>query len=239
MDRKEYIKLMMAGSLGAGLFMATGCTEEDRELSEQIISQNSSGYGRTSEEKRYDERLHSDTFFTAQEKEMVAVLSDIIIPADEISGSATDSGVVEFIEFMMKDSPGFQVPTRGGLMWLNNLCKTEYGADFLSSSSEQQREVVDRIAWPDDAAPGMEYGVRFFNRIRNLVSTGFFTSEMGIKDLDYRGNRANFWDGVPDEVLAKHDLSYDEKTLDETIRFEEQGVMAEWDDDGKLIRPES
>ncbi|WP_340103889.1 gluconate 2-dehydrogenase subunit 3 family protein [Rhodohalobacter sp. 8-1] len=239
MDRKEYIKLMMAGSLGAGLFMATGCTEEDRQLSEQIIANNSpgDGYGRTEEEKKHDQRLHADTFFTTEEKEMVAVLSDIIIPADEISGSATDAGVVEFIEFMMKDYPPFQVPTRGGLMWLNNLCRKDYGSDFLSCSSQQRMEVIDKIAWPNDAAPDMEYGVRFFNRMRNLVSTGFFTSEMGIKDMDYRGNRANFWDGVPDDVLAKHGLSYDKKTLEETIRFEERGVMAEWDEDGNLIRP--
>jgi len=243
MDRKEYLKLMMAGSLGAGLFMATGCTEEDRKLSEQIISDNEfssgDGYGRTEAEKKHDQELFSETFFTDSEKEMVAVLSDIIIPADEVSGSATDSGVVNFIEFMMKDYPPFQVPTRGGLMWLNTLCKKEYGSDFLSCSPEQRMEIIDRIAWPDDATPDMEYGVRFFNRMRNLVSTGFFTSEMGIKDLDYQGNRANFWDGVPDEVLAKHGLSYDDKTLEESIRFEEQGVIAEWDDDGNLIRPES
>jgi hypothetical protein len=140
---------MMAGSLGAGLFMATGCTQEDRKLSEQIIFENGGGdgYGRTDAEKKLDEQLHSETFFTESEKEMVAVLSDIIIPADEVSGSATDTGVVEFIEFMMKDYPPFQVPTRGGLMWLNTLCKKEYGTDFLSCSSEQRVEVIDRIAF--------------------------------------------------------------------------------------------
>ena len=241
MDRKEYLKLMMAGSLGAGLFMATGCTEEDRTLSEEIITDSENadgGYGRTEEEKEYDRRLHSETFFTDHERATVAVLSDIIIPADEISGSATDAGVVDFIEFMMKDYPPFQVPTRGGLMWLDNLCSKDYGKNFVGCSADQQIKVVDRIGWPDYAEPDMEYGVRFFNRMRNLVSTGFFTSEMGIRDIDYRGNKANFWDGVPEEVLAKHGLSYDQKTLDESIRFEEQGVMAEWDDNGKLIRPD-
>jgi hypothetical protein len=61
MDRKEYIKLMMAGSLGAGLFMATGCTQEDRKLSEQIIFENGGGdgYGRTDAEKKLDKQLHS------------------------------------------------------------------------------------------------------------------------------------------------------------------------------------
>lgn len=240
MDRKEYLKLMMAGSLGAGLFMATGCSEDDRQLSEQIIANsdgNGDGYGRTEEEKTLDEKLHAETFFTDSEKVMVAVLSDIIIPADDRSGSATEAGVVDFIEFMMKDYPPFQVPTRGGLMWLNNLCMREYGEIFVECTADQQLEVVDRIAWPDDAEPDMEYGVRFFNRMRNLVSTGFFTSEMGIRDIDYRGNKANFWDGVPDEVLARHGLSYDQKTLDESIRFEEQGIMAEWDENGNLVRP--
>jgi gluconate 2-dehydrogenase gamma chain len=235
MDRREHIRLLLAGSFGAGLLMTTGCTAEDRELSEEMIRQGGGGYGRNAEEMAHDERLHAETFFTEEELKMVAVLSDIIIPADEVSGSATDAGVPDFIEFMMKDFPVFQVPTRGGLMWLNNQCRSRFEKPFLECSEEQKIEMINLIAWPDDAAPEMEYGVRFFNRMRNLTATGFFTSEMGIRDIGYMGNRPNFWDGVPEAVLKKHGLTYDQKTLNECIKAEDRSRIAEWDVDANLI----
>lgn len=236
MDRREHLKLLLGGTLGSGLFLGSSVSEEDIKTSKEIIRQDGGGYGRTEAEQKRDERLHSETFFTAHELATVAVLSDIIIPADEVSGSATDAGVPDFIEFMMKDLPYMQVPTRGGLMWLDNQCKKRFGQVFVDCTSSQQIEIVDEIAYPDKAKPEMEYGVRFFNRMRNLAATGFFTTEMGLKDMGYKGNRANQWDGVPKEVLAKRGLSYDKKTLKECVRNSERGVVAKWDKDGNLIR---
>lgn len=235
MDRREHLKLLLAGSFGAGLLMTGGCSVEDRKTSEEIIRNEGEGYGRTPDEIAHDEKLYAETFFTEQEYKMVEVLSDILIPADERSGSATDAGVPDFIEFMMKDYPAFQVPTRGGLMWLNNQCKSRFGNTFLECSEQDRLEMIDEIAWPDEAKPEMGYGVRFFNRMRNLTATGFFTSEMGVQDIGYRGNRPGFWDGVPDEVLRKHGLSYDQKTLDECIKAEDRNRVAEWDEDGNLL----
>lgn len=235
MDRREHLKLLLAGTFGAGLFMSS-CTEEDRQISEELIEHGSGfGYGRTEEEKELDRRLRSETFFTEAEMEMVSVLADIIIPADEDSGSATDAGVPDFIEFMMKDQPAMQVPTRGGLMWLNNQCIRRFDKPFLECSENEYMEVIDDIAWPDDAEEEMMYGVRFFNRMRNLVATGFFTSEMGIEYLDYQGNRPGFWDGVPEDVLQKHGLTYDQKTMDECIKEEDRYRVAEWDDEGNIL----
>lgn len=61
MNRREYLKLMLAGSVGTGFFMATSCTDEDRDLSEKIISDNS--YGRTREELLRDNELREAVFF--------------------------------------------------------------------------------------------------------------------------------------------------------------------------------
>jgi len=236
MDRREHLKILLAGSVGAGLFLTTGCTEEDRKKSEEIIDEGPGfGYGRNEEEKKHDAMLHSETFFTETEFKMVGILADIIIPADENSGSATDAEVPDFIEFMMKDFPAFQVPTRGGLMWLNNQCIRRFDKPFLDCSEADRMEVIDEIAWPDEAKPEMEYGVRFFNRMRNLTATGFFTSRIGIEYLDYRGNRPGFWAGVPDEVLRKHGLSYDQKTIDECIKEEDRYRIADWDDEGNIL----
>jgi len=238
MDRREHLRLLVSGSFGAGFFLNEHAeiSKEDIETSKKIIRENGGGYGRTDAEIKRDERLHAASFFTEHELKTVAVLSDIIIPADDVSGSATDAGVPEFMEFIMKDMPYLQTPTRGGIMWLDNESKKRFGKVFINTSSKQQLELVDDIAYPDDAKPEMEYGVNFFNRMRNLTATGFFTTEMGIKDMGYKGNQANIWDGVPENVLKKHGISYDKKTLEECVRNSERGIVAKWDDDMNLIR---
>jgi gluconate 2-dehydrogenase gamma chain len=233
MERREYLKLMLAGSVGAGIFITAACSREDLAISEKIIA--SGSYGRTEEEKDLDRQLNSETFFTDHERRTVEVLCDIIIPADEVSGSASDAGVPDFIEFMMKDIPDFQIPTRGGLMWLDSQCNSLFGKVFIDCTITEMLSMIDIIAWPDTAAPGMEYGVRFFNRMRNLTATGFFTSQIGIGDLGYMGNRPNVWDGVPDDVLKKHGLFYDSKTLDECIKPEDRNRIAGWDENGDLL----
>ena len=80
--------------------------------------------------------------------------------------------------------------------------------------------MVEEIAWPEKAKPEMKQGVSFFNLMRDLTATGFFTSEIGIKDLGYEGNRPNQWDGVPQEVLTQYGVSYDARTLAEAVKFE-------------------
>ena len=147
------------------------------------------------------------------------LLADIIIPADEVSGSASQAGVPEFIEFIVKDMPEHQTPMRGGLRWLNVLCATRYGTPFKDCTPAQHKMVVDEIAYPEKAKPEMRPGVAFFNLMRNLTATGFYTSPMGIKDLGYVGNKPNQWNGVPSDVLQQYGLAYTEKELQECISF--------------------
>lgn len=238
MDRREYVKLMLAGSVGAGLFLQSGCTPEDRRQSEAILQSSGAARGYTEHELERDRELQEKTFFNPHERATVEQLSEWIIPEDDRSPGAVEAGVPGFIDFMMVDLPDMQVPMRGGLMWLDSRCRNLFGESFVDCDRDQQQQILDRIAWPDRVEPGWEYGMRFFNRMRDLVATGFFTSEIGLQDLDYRGNRPNVWDGVPDEVLEKHGLAYDEKTLNETARPEERGLLAEWTENGELIRPE-
>ena len=95
--------------------------------------------------------------------------------------------------------------------------------------------MLDEIAWPDTAAPEVVQGVTFFNRMRNLVLTGYYTTRMGIDDLGYKGNIATVWDGVPEDVLAKHGLAYDPAWVAKCIDQEKRAVVAEWDAEGNLI----
>ena len=80
-------------------------------------------------------------------------------------------------------------------------------------------EMVDAIAFPKKAKPEMSQGVSFFNLVRNLTATGFYTTEMGMKDVGYIGNQPNQWNGVPEDVLKRYNLAYTEKELKECVSF--------------------
>jgi hypothetical protein len=143
-------------------------------------------------------------FFTAHEYATVRVLVDLIIPKDERSGSATDAGVPEFMDFIMGDEPSRQLAMRGGLAWIDRACVTRFDKAFVDCTSAERTQVLDTIAWPQKAAPEVSQGVAFFNSFRDLTASGFWTTRMGIKDLAYIGNvYVPEWTGCPDEVLKK------------------------------------
>lgn len=175
---------------------------------------------RTPEELAHFQKLMEEKFFDEHEMKTISILADIIIPADETSGSATDAGVPAFIEFIAKDMPHHQVPLRGGIKWLDLQCMKQFGKAFADCNEKERLEMVDAIAFPEQAKPEFQQGVAFFNRMRDLTACGFFTSEIGIKDLGYMGNRPNQWDGVPQDVLDQYGLKYDERTLNESVKFD-------------------
>lgn len=236
MNRRETIKTLLVGSLGA-TYVLTGCNLEHTSPNYVAdpkdlgidLDEPGLGYGRTPEEIERDKRLFKETFFTKHEMATIAVLSDIIIPADDVSGSATDAKVPEFIEFIVKDMPYHQKPIREGIEWLDNESVRRFKKEFVDLTEEQQIEIVDDIAFPDEVAPEHEDGEKFFSHMRNLVMTGFYTSEMGVKtDLGYAGNQPNAWDGVPEDVLKAHNKSYREKYLPLYIKPEERNEIMDW-----------
>src|SRR6185503_20175133 len=127
-------------------------------------------------------------FFTAHEWETVRILADMIIPRDDRSGSATDAGVPEFMDFMMIDRPNNQKWMRDGLAWLDAQSRTRFGKPFADSTAPQREQILNDIAWPARAAAGMNDGVSFFNRFRDFTASGFWSSRIGVKDLQYMGN---------------------------------------------------
>jgi hypothetical protein len=149
-------------------------------------------------------------FFDDHQYQTVRLLVDLVMPADDRSGSATDAGVPEFMDFMMIDRPNDQTWMSEGLTWLDARCTESFGVTFLDCSEEQRTQVLDAIAWPDRAVEADSDGVAFFNRFRDLTSSGFWTSRMGIEDLRYIGNTANpTWNGCPPEALARLGVSYE------------------------------
>jgi gluconate 2-dehydrogenase subunit 3-like protein len=149
-------------------------------------------------------------FFTAAEYAMLAALVDLIIPKDERSGGATDAGVPEFIDFLMVDQPARQVAMRGGLARINQLCLDRFERRFMACTDAERTQVLDDIAFAGNALarPELTQAVAFFNSLRDLTATGFWTSRIGIADLQYTGNvYVAEWDGCPEEALKKLGLT--------------------------------
>jgi gluconate 2-dehydrogenase subunit 3-like protein len=192
-------------------------------------------------------------FFTDHEWKTAGTLADMIIPRDAVSGSATEAGVVEFMdEWVDYWGERIQAQMRGGLMWLDAECTDRFDKRFLECTDAQRRQVLDLIAYPrkapempvpgqptqqrqeagaastypqgpppqkppegapppqnPDAGEGTSYsqGTSFFTLFRDLTASGFFTSEMGIKDIGYMGNQPYDWKGCPPAALSKLGLT--------------------------------
>ena len=211
MDRRNSIKALLLGTVSAAVVL-DAC--KSAETTVTAVSQDDL----MQEEKDYLVKVNAmPKFFDEHEIATIAVLADIIMPKDAISGSATDAKVPDFIEFIVKDMPDHQVPMAGGLKWLDLHSYKKHTKSFIACTKEQQIGIVDEIAYPAKAKPEVAQGVSFFNKIRDLVTTGFYTSEIGVKDLGYMGNVPNQWTGVPDDVLKQYGLAYTDKELKECI----------------------
>ena len=218
MDRRKYLKTLAVGTVATGVLLQS-CEPEKKQTPVDDAAANG-GPDRQPNEIAHFKKISSETFFDAHEMATLTVLVDIIIPKDEVSGSATEAGVPAFLEFIVKDMPRHQTPMRGGLRWLDLQCAKQFNAPFVSCTAAQQIAMVDQIAFPELAKPEMTQGVSFFNLLRDLTATGFYTSKIGLKDVDYRGNTPNQWDGVPQGVLDQYGLKYDERTLKESVKFD-------------------
>jgi hypothetical protein len=152
-------------------------------------------------------------FFTTHEWRTVRVLVDYVIPRDKRSGSATDAKVPEYIDYLLSEkdaSLNTQTAWRGGLAWIDTESHNRFGRTFIQATDAQRRQVLDDIAYPEKAKPEMRHGVVFFNRLRDMTASGFFSSAMGWQDLQYIGNVFNpGYDGCPPAALEKLGVSYD------------------------------
>jgi gluconate 2-dehydrogenase gamma chain len=192
MDRREALTILTAAPLAALARWPLARVGLASEWAQRALTQRAAG------------AAYVPKFFTAHEYETVGTLVDVIIPRDERSGSASDAGVPEFMDFMMTDDASLQTGTRGGLAWLDAECHRRSAKTFVQSSDAERTAVLDDIAWPAKARPEMSQGVAFFNDFRDLTASGFWSSKLGVQDIGYVGNQfMGQWNGCPPEQLAK------------------------------------
>jgi len=191
MNRRETVRALAAG---VGFWLTP---VEVRRAAEFAAKARSGGRG------------YEPKFFTPHEWETTRLLVDLVIPRDGRSGSATDAGVPEFMDFVLTDEPGRQTAMRGGLAWLDHECDDRYGKTFVACTDAERAAVLDDIAWPKRAEPALAPGVAFFKAFRDLTASGFWSSKMGVQDLRYMGNVVvPEWQGCPPEQLQKLGVKY-------------------------------
>ena len=237
MDRRDSLRSILLGSVAGGLALH-GCKPADSEIGDALAVQaEEPHFGRTPEEKEQIARLQAEQFFNEHELETITVLATRILPPHPEFGGPVEAEVPEFIEFMAKDIPELQTTLRGGLMWLDHKSNTEFGVEFKNAVEDQQKTLMDPIAFYDPKVPmgDQPLEIQFFSLMRNLTVSGYYTSKVGIAELGYKGNSPNVWDGVPQEVLDKHDLAYDEAWLAKCVDQSKRNEVAEWDEEGNLL----
>ena len=147
-------------------------------------------------------------YFSSDEWKELRLLVDLIIPRDERSGSATDAGVPEFMDWICNEYPSYSW-TREALRWLDGFAYDSFHKAFANCTDAQRRQLLDQVAWPRKAKRELAEGVNHFNRLRDFTASGFWSSRMGVKDLQYIGNVAvPEWKGCPPPALNHLGVSY-------------------------------
>jgi hypothetical protein len=129
---------------------------------------------------------YSPKFFTAAEYATVERLTEMIIPSDGGAG-AREAGVSEFVDFMVWSDPSLQYKFRFGLGWLDAHSERLHAKNFIGLGAEQQNEILRRLAYKKEFRDGEEDGRVFFGLMREYTVMGFYTSRVGLEELDYPG----------------------------------------------------
>ena len=188
-SRRDVLKTLTLGAAGGGVLQVIPL--EAAELAHQMVHK---------EKQAAPAGKYTPKFFTAKQYEAISWLCDSIIPKDDKSGGALDAGAPEFIDLLTSENEDYQLALGGGLMWLETRCVDQYGRVFMECAPEQRKELLDLIAFRKNARKdaGLSQGVAFFAFLRKMTCDGYYTSKVGIADLQYIGNvTRSAWLGCP------------------------------------------
>jgi len=187
--RRDVLKTLALGVAGGGVLQVIPL--EAAELAHQTVHK---------EKAAAPAGKYTPKYFTPKQYETLTWLCDTIIPKDEKSGGALEAGAPEFIDLLTSENENFQLALGGGLMWLDTHCIDQYGKVFIECTPEQRKEILDLIAFRKNAKkdPVLSQGVAFFAFVRKMTCDGYYTSKIGIADLQYIGNvTRSEWPGCP------------------------------------------
>ena len=188
-SRRDVLRTLAVGMAGGGVLQVIPL--EAAELAHQMVHK---------EKAAAPAGKYTPKYFTPKQYETIVSLCDTIIPKDEKSGGAVEAGAPEFIDLLTSENEEYQLKLGGGLMWLDTHCIDQYGKVFMECTPEQKKEILDLIAFRKNAKKdhSLSQGVAFFAFLREMTCDGYYTSKIGIEDLQYIGNvTRSEWPGCP------------------------------------------
>lgn len=221
LTRRRALQVIAASAAGAAALPAAGCvpTEETTTAGGSPAAGqtpprggNSLARGTPTDPDLLAPVVPWDPVLEDEELQTLAALCDLIIPADERSPAASEVGAHEFIdEWVSAPYDGNRrdlVLIRGGVAWLDRESVARFERRFVDLADAEKRAIADDICYEPDARPEHRAGARFFDRVRDLASTAFWTTEEGMADLGFVGNRPmTSFEGPPPEVLERLGLA--------------------------------
>jgi hypothetical protein len=179
LTRRDILKTLAVGAVGGSVLQVIPA--EAAEYIHQMVHK---------EKATAPAGKYTPKYFSASQYATLIVLCDTVIPKDEKSAGAVEAGAPEFIDLLTSENPEYQLKLGGGLFWLDGFCTDRYGSIFLECKPEQQKDVLDLIAFRKNAKQdaALSQGVAFFAFLRRLTCDGFYTSKIGMADLQYMGN---------------------------------------------------
>ena len=218
-DRRTTIKLVLAAAAAMPALQARANYTDNLEPGAsppgnlRQFEPTMQGYGPDPDMiKAYEKGAFWPLTMTAQQRQLAAALSDLIIPADDHSPAASAVGVVDFLDEWISAPYPRQRADRDivlhGFTWLDGEARHRFEQPFAKLHEARQRKICDRICDTRRAAADLQEPAQFFATYRNLTAAGFYTTLAGRKDLQYIGNVAlTHFDGPPAELLKKLGLS--------------------------------
>ena len=210
-DRRVAIKWMLTA--GAGAMLLRGRALGAAAAPADPARASGRGYGTDPDlMKPYKAGDYWDLTFSDAERRAVALLSDIVIPADSQSPSASSIGVTDFIDEWVSAPYPDNVRDRkvimDGLAWLNTESSRRYATGFEGAGEAQRLALCEAMSQKAAKGSDLASAHEFFHLFRDLVASGYYTSPVGMKDIGYAGNipLASF-DGPPPELIRKLGLA--------------------------------
>jgi gluconate 2-dehydrogenase gamma chain len=186
MERREVLRIMSMAAVAAGY---PGFSRWSFACGHAGGNATAAGAAETSA------AAYQPQFFTPAEYATVERLTEMIIPTDETPG-ARESGVSEFIDFMVWSDDSVQYRFRTGLTWLDARSQQLYGKPFFAAASGMQTELLDRLAYKAKHRLGEEDGQSFFRLMREYTVMGFYTTKIGLEQINCPALE-HFYSGSP------------------------------------------
>ena len=208
MDRRQALKVMAIVAAVPGVVSCAPSEGEGEGAIAASPASNPRAAGTAWDPDLLNPVVPWERVLTSEELATLAVLCDLIIPADSRSPSASQLGAQDFIDEWVSApydrNEGDRVTVRGGLLWLDREAAVRFGEGnrFRDLDEAQRRAICDDICYTPEAPADLAAGARFFDRVRDLTAAAFYTTREGMQDIEYVGNvPLARWDPPPPEVL--------------------------------------